>query len=94
MRETIALDRAAVERFAGTYASTDPAMEVRIDALDGALRGRVDARDFTVIASPLSPTEFQWEGFPPSFVFRFSEDGRTLTMPGRDRPTVTLTRRP
>jgi hypothetical protein len=34
------------------------------------------------------------EGFPPRFVYRFSEDGRTLTMPGRDRPTVTLTRRP
>lgn len=94
VRETIALDRAAVERFAGTYASADPALEVRIEALDGALRGRLEAQDFTVIASPLSPTEFQWEGFPPSFVFRFSEDGRTLTMPGRDRPTVTLTRRP
>jgi pimeloyl-ACP methyl ester carboxylesterase len=94
VRETITLDRAAVERFAGTYVSTDPALEVRIEALDGALRGRVEARDFTVIASPLSRTEFQWEGFPPSYVYRFSEDGRTLTMPGRDRPTVTLTRRP
>lgn len=94
VRETITLDRSAVERFAGTYASTDPELAVRIEALDGALRGRLEAQDFTVVASPLSPTEFRWEGFPPRFVFRFSEDGGTLTMPGRDRPTVTLTRRP
>ncbi|HEX6371543.1 MAG TPA: alpha/beta fold hydrolase [Longimicrobium sp.] len=93
VREPITLDRAAVERFAGTYASTEPALEVRFEALDGVLRARVDAFDLTVVASPLSATEFHWEGFPPDFVFRFSEDGRTLTMPGRDQPTMTLTRR-
>ncbi|HEX5872898.1 MAG TPA: alpha/beta fold hydrolase [Longimicrobium sp.] len=91
--ETITLDRAAVERFAGTYASTEPPLEVRFEALDGVLRARVDAFDLTVVASPLSATEFRWEGFPPSYVFRFSEDGRTLTMPGRNQPTMTLTRR-
>ena len=94
LREPIALDRAAVERFAGTYASADAALEMRFEALDGVLRAREEAQDFTVIATPLSPTEFHWEGFPESFVFRFSEDGRTVTMPGRGQPTVTLTRRP
>lgn len=92
--EPITLDRAAVERFAGSYASADPVMEVRFEALDGVLRARIDSEDMTVIASPLSPTEFHWEGFPPGFVFRFSEDGRTLTMPNRDQSSVTLTRTP
>lgn len=90
--EPIALDRAAVQRFAGTYAS--PELEVRFEALDGVLRARVESADRTVFASPVSPTEFHWEGFPAQFVFRFSEDGRTVTMPGLDDEPVTLTRRP
>ncbi|WP_420129518.1 alpha/beta hydrolase [Longimicrobium sp.] len=93
-REPITLNRAAVQRFAGGYASADPAMEVRFEALDGVLRARIDSEHMTVIASPISPTEFQWEGFPSEFVFRFSEDGRTLTMPSRTQPSVTLTRKP
>jgi hypothetical protein len=69
---------------------------VRIEALDGVLRAHVQGfgDELTVVASPLSPTEFRWEGFPPDFAFRFSDDGRTLTMPGNDQPTITLTRRP
>lgn len=91
---TITLDREAAERFAGTWVSTQPALEVRIEALDGGvLRGRMESEDFTVVASPVSPMEFHWEGFPAAFVFRFSEDGRTMTMPGQNQPTITLTRR-
>jgi pimeloyl-ACP methyl ester carboxylesterase len=92
MPNPITLDRAAVERFAGTYAS--PELEVRFTALDGVLRARVESEDLTVIASPLSPTEFQGEGFGPELVFRFSPDGRTVTMPGLDDELVTLTRKP
>ncbi|HEU4883280.1 MAG TPA: alpha/beta hydrolase, partial [Longimicrobium sp.] len=94
--EPITLDRAAVERFAGTWTSTDPAVEARIEALDGVLRAHLRGfgEELTVVASPLSPTVFRWEGFPPDFAFRFSDDGRTVTIPGNNQPTVTLTRQP
>lgn len=94
--EPITLDRAAVERFAGTWASADPAVTARIEALDGVLRAHLQGfgEELTVVASPLSPTVFRWEGFPPDFAFRFSDDGRTVTIPGNDTPTVTLTRQP
>jgi hypothetical protein len=93
MPQPVALDAAAVERFAGTYASTHPAVEVRFEALDGVLRARVESWDRTVIASPVSATEFHFDGFPAEFVFRFSPDARTVTMPGIDGGTVTLARR-
>lgn len=94
MPEPVALDSAAVARFAGTYASADPALEVRFEALGGdALRAHLEPGDRTVIASPISPTEFHFDGFPAQFVFRFSADGRTVTMPGLDDRPVTLTRR-
>lgn len=92
--EPITLDRAAVERFAGTYTSTEPALQVHFEALDGVLRARLEPLDRTIIASPLSNTEFRWEGYPARFLFRFSDDGRTVTMPGPDQPSVTLTRAP
>jgi pimeloyl-ACP methyl ester carboxylesterase len=94
--EPITLDRAAVERFAGTYAAAGSSVQVRFEALDGVLRAHAQGfgGELNVIASPLSPTEFRWEGFPPSFTFKFSEDGRTLTMPGPNEPAITLTRTP
>ncbi|MBW3570911.1 MAG: alpha/beta hydrolase [Gemmatimonadetes bacterium] len=91
--EPITQDRSPVERFAGTFASSDPQMEVRFEALDGVLRARIGG-DFTAVASPLSRTEFHWEGFPRRFTFRRSEDGGPVEMPGRDESAVTLTRSP
>jgi pimeloyl-ACP methyl ester carboxylesterase len=92
--EAVALDPAVLRRLAGVYASTQPALEMRVEALDGVLRMRI-GDDFSMIASPLSPTRFSWEGYPPEFSFTFSEGGRTLTMrePGESAPLV-FTRRP
>ena len=91
--EPVALDRASLQRLAGVYASTEPAREMRVEALDGVLRMRM-GEDFEMIASPLSPTRFNWEGFPPEFSFTFSDDGRTLTMREPAEEPLVLTRRP
>jgi hypothetical protein len=47
-----------------------------------------------MIASPLSATEFNWEGHPREFSFTFSDDGRTLTMRQPGTPPIILTRKP
>jgi pimeloyl-ACP methyl ester carboxylesterase len=93
MPEPIALEPAALRRLAGVYASTQPAAEMRVEALDGVLRFSV-GQEFIVIASPLSATEFNWEGMPREFSFTFSDDGRTLTMREPGSPPIILTRKP
>lgn len=91
MPEAVAIDAAALQRLAGTYTSEQPAYSVQFEAVDGALRAR--GRNLNVIASPLSPTRFYWEGLPPGFEFEFSADGRTVTFrtPGEQ---FVLTRQP
>lgn len=93
--EPITLSPAALRRLAGVYTSAARSgREMRVEALDGVLRMRM-GENFTMVASPLSPTVFSWEGYPPEFSFTFSDDGRTLTMrePGEPEPLV-MTRRP
>jgi pimeloyl-ACP methyl ester carboxylesterase len=91
--EAISLDQAVLERLAGVYTSAQPALEMRVEALQGVLRMRM-GDNFNMIASPRSPTEFGWEGFPPAFSFTFSPDGRTLTMREPAEQPLVLTRRP
>ncbi|HEY0017744.1 MAG TPA: alpha/beta hydrolase [Longimicrobium sp.] len=91
--EPITLDRAAVARFTGAFATAGPPpMDVRVEALDGVLRATFGDGP-TVIALPISATTFRWEGYPPGFLFEFSEDGRTLTVriPGQEPATLTRT---
>jgi len=90
--EPITLDRPALERLAGVYTSAQPQLEMRVDALDGALRVRLG--DFTAITSPRTPTEFGVEGMPPEFSITFSDDARTVTMREPGEPPLVLARRP
>ncbi|HEY0017747.1 MAG TPA: alpha/beta hydrolase [Longimicrobium sp.] len=93
--EPIALDQAALQRFAGSYAAAGPPpVQLRAEALDGVLRITFDG-GFTVIASPIAPTVFRLEGLPPRFVLRFAEDGRSVLIPtGEGDETATLARTP
>jgi pimeloyl-ACP methyl ester carboxylesterase len=91
--EPVSLDQAVLQRLAGVYVSANPAREMRVEALDGVLRMRM-GENFTMLASPLSPTVFNWEGYPPEFSFTFSDDGRTLTMREPAEEPLVLTRRP
>jgi pimeloyl-ACP methyl ester carboxylesterase len=91
--EAVGVDAAVLRRLAGGYASIQPALELRVDALDGALRLH-SGNEFSTIAVPLSATEFNWEGFPRGFSFTFSDDGRTVTMRQSGDPPIVFTRRP
>ncbi|HEU0015494.1 MAG TPA: alpha/beta hydrolase, partial [Longimicrobium sp.] len=93
VREPITLERAAVEKFAGTYAATQPPLEVRVEALDRVLRVTIGG-DFTAISSPLSATEFNVEGLPPGYFIVFSADGQTVTLHEPGGKPLVLTRKP
>jgi pimeloyl-ACP methyl ester carboxylesterase len=89
--EAVAVVPAVLERLAGTYTSTQPAYTIQFEALDGALRAR--ARNMEIVASPLSPTRFFWEGQPAGYEFEFSADGRSVTLRAPGEQFV-LTRQP
>lgn len=90
--EPVALEQSVLDRLAGVYTSAQPPLEMRVEALEGALRMSIG--DANLIATPRSATVFGWEGFPPEFSFTFSEDGRTLTMREPGDPPLVMTRRP
>ena len=91
MPETIALERAALERLAGNFAGPE-SFAVRVEPLDGAIH--VHGTGFDYLAEPISPTRFQFAGLPPGFIIEFAADasGATLHVPGED--DIHLTRRP
>ena len=88
--EAIELDQAVIDRLAGTYleASGD---SLRVEALPGAIKVQGGG---SLLAVPLSPTRFQWEGFPAGFEVVFSGDGRTMTIVQPGQPNEVATRRP
>lgn len=89
--ETIRLQPAALERFAGTYAGGG--LEVRIQPVGGATL-RVNGPDFVIILSPLTATRFQVEGDPPGNEFEFSPDASTATLRKVGQPDKVMMRRP
>lgn len=91
--EPVSLDAQGLARLAGVYASAQPPLQVRIDALDGALRVVLSSGP-TLLAAPLSHTEFRVEGLAPGHVMAFSADAGTLTVRLPDEPDLVLTRKP
>lgn len=90
--EAVAVDPAVLAPLAGRYVSTEPALEVTVEPVEGGLRihaeGALDA-----LALPLSPRRFLWDGAPGAFGFEFSEDAATLTLRANG-PPILFTRRP
>ncbi len=94
----IELNAAQLDRYPGTYVSTEPAMEIKVQLHDGLLFADTPFRPNLRI-TPTSATEFRIEGAPFGFGFRF-EFGRDdaaaqtllLLQPGKE-PTR-LNRRP
>ncbi|HEU0299262.1 MAG TPA: alpha/beta hydrolase [Longimicrobium sp.] len=91
--EPIALDAAALDRLAGAYASPQLPWPVRFERVEGGLRATLGDEE-TVVATPLSPTEFRWEGMPPGFAFVFSPDARTVAVRTPGDPEIVLSRMP
>ena len=89
--ETIRLEPAALERFAGTYAGGG--LEVRIEPVGGTTL-RVNGPDFVIVLSPLTATRFQAEGYPPGYEFEFAPDASTATMRIVGQPDRVMTRKP
>jgi pimeloyl-ACP methyl ester carboxylesterase len=89
---TITLDAAALQRLAGTYASTQPPVELRVQAVEGVLVARFSDSD-VIVAAPTTPTRFALEGLP-GFEFVFAEDASTITLRAPGRPDLVLARRP
>jgi pimeloyl-ACP methyl ester carboxylesterase len=90
----IAVDAAALRRFAGTYASAQPGQrDMRVEAVEDVLVVRFSDSD-VFSAAPIAPTRFGLEGFPAGWEMEFSGDaGRaTLRVPGR--PDAVFTRKP
>lgn len=90
--EPIALDAAALGRYAGTFANADGSFVVRVDPIDGALH--VHGLGFDWVASPLTATRFRWEGLPPGFEIEFAADGASAILRGPGEPDMRITRRP
>jgi pimeloyl-ACP methyl ester carboxylesterase len=91
--EPVALPAAALDRLAGEYAGPQMPWPVRFERVGGGLRAtRGDGE--TVITTPLSPTEFRWEGMPPGFLFIFSPDARAVTLRTPNQPEIVLSRTP
>ncbi|HEX2081230.1 MAG TPA: alpha/beta hydrolase [Longimicrobium sp.] len=93
MAESIALEAAALDRLAGEYASPGTPLRIRFERVSGGLRATANDGD-TVVATPLSSTEFRFEGLPPGFAFVFSPDARTVTMRIPGEPDLVLSRTP
>lgn len=91
--EPVALEAAALDRLAGEYASPRAPLRIRFERVAGGLRATADDGE-TVAATPLTPTEFQWEGMPPGFAFLFSPDARTVTLRTPGEPDLVLSRTP
>ena len=66
---------------------------MRFARVDGALRATLGDGE-TIIATPLTPTEFRWEGRPPGFLFVFSADSRTVAVRAPGDPEIVLSRAP
>lgn len=88
--EPIALDAAALQRFAGSYAS--PEMEMQVEVRGPALFAR--AANFETVALPISPTRFAPEGMPPGFQLEFAPDASSVTLHVPGRPDLVMPRRP
>jgi pimeloyl-ACP methyl ester carboxylesterase len=89
--ETIRLEPAALERFAGSYANAE--MEVRVEPVGGTTL-RLTGPDFVIVLAPLTATRFQAEGYPPGYEFEFSPDVATATMRLVGRPDQVMARKP
>jgi pimeloyl-ACP methyl ester carboxylesterase len=89
---TITLQPAALQRFAGTYASSTAGVEMRVDAVEDLLVARFSDSD-VLVAAPTAPTRFALEGLP-GFELIFAEDGSAVTLHAPDRPDLTLARKP
>jgi pimeloyl-ACP methyl ester carboxylesterase len=87
--EAVPVDQAVLERLAGTYESAQPRYTVRFEVLEGALRARTP--NLNVIASPLSPTRFFWEGIL-GYELEFSPDAETVIL-RTPNERIVLTRR-
>lgn len=90
---TLTLDAAALGRLAGTYASEQPPFQARVHAVDGALVIHL-SEGGVVLARPVSPARFVWEGSPPGWELVFTEDANTLSLRGEGAPPLVLTRQP
>lgn len=89
--EPITLQRAALDRLAGTYASPD--LEVRLEVMEGGAL-HVIASDFEAVALPVSSTRFILEGWPPGFDLEFAPDAASVTMHLPAQPDIVMPRKP
>jgi pimeloyl-ACP methyl ester carboxylesterase len=89
---TIALEPAALQRFVGSYASTQPPVELRVEAVEDVLVARFSESDI-LVAAPTTPTRFALEGLP-GYEMVFTDDAGTLTLRGPGRPDLVMTRKP
>jgi pimeloyl-ACP methyl ester carboxylesterase len=70
---TLALDSAALARFAGEYASPEPAVRMTVEARPGGLRAQLgNGPPLYLVAT--APTRFYPEGWPPGATVEFVLD--------------------
>ena len=88
--EAAAVDQAHLQRLAGAYASANPPLALRVEALEGHIR--VAGEGIDDIGTPLSPTRFRL-GNGADLQLEFAADASTLTVhtPGG---AFVLTRQP
>ena len=74
----VTLEPARLAALAGTYATADGGLEVRVELAGDRLRIAF-AQDDTFFLAPVSPVRFRAEGLPPSYAIEFVESGGKVT---------------